>query len=126
VAEKIDPSDFQRVKNSGRAYITLTPGQRTMYLAMDYWRETGSPGLPAGMKNPFLDPRVCEAVLLAINVPAIFALPDMNQLALESLYRLDYPVVLAYVFVVAAMFAAINLIVDLLYGVLDPRVAYAG
>jgi peptide/nickel transport system substrate-binding protein len=38
---------------------------------MDYWRETGSPGLQAGTKNPFLDPRVREAVLLAINVPAI-------------------------------------------------------
>jgi peptide/nickel transport system substrate-binding protein len=71
VAEKIDPPDLQRVQNSGRAYITETPGQRTMYLAMDYWREAGSPGLASGMKNPFLDPRVREAVLLAINVPAI-------------------------------------------------------
>ncbi len=71
VAEKIDPSDFKRVKDSGKAYITLTPGQRTMYLAMDYWRETGSPGLPGGAKNPFMDPRVREAVWMAINVPAI-------------------------------------------------------
>ncbi len=71
VAEKIDPPDLQRVRNSGRAYISLTPGQRTMYLAMDYWRPTGSPGLPAGAKNPFMDPRVREAVLLAINVAAI-------------------------------------------------------
>jgi peptide/nickel transport system substrate-binding protein len=73
VAEKIDPSDFQRVKNSGKAYISLTPGQRTIYLAMDYWRVTGSPGMPAGQKNPFMDPRVREAVRLAINVPAIKA-----------------------------------------------------
>ena len=71
VAEKIDPADFPRVKDSGKAYISLTPGQRTMYLAMDYWRETGSPGMPAGQKNPFMDPRVREAVWMAINVPAI-------------------------------------------------------
>ena len=71
VAEKIDPADFKRVKDSGKAYISLTPGQRTMYLAMDYWRETGSPGIPAGQKNPFMDPRVREAVWMAINVPAI-------------------------------------------------------
>jgi peptide/nickel transport system substrate-binding protein len=71
VAEKVDPADFRRVRSSGKAYISLTPGQRTIYLAMDYWRQTGSPGLAAGMKNPFLDPRVREAVLLAINVPAI-------------------------------------------------------
>ena len=61
----------------------------------------------------------------AVITETIFALPGMNRLALESLYRLDYPVVLSYVIVVAAMFAAINLIVDLLYGVLDPRVAHA-
>ena len=73
VAEKIDPTDFQRVKNSGKAYISLTPGQRTMYLSMDYWRETGSPGMAAGAKNPFMDPRVRQAVLMAINVPAIKA-----------------------------------------------------
>ncbi len=71
VAEKIDPSDLARVRNSGKAYISLTPGQRTIYLAMDAWRQTGSPGLAPGVKNPFLDPRVREAVLLAINVPAI-------------------------------------------------------
>lgn len=62
----------------------------------------------------------------AVITETIFALPGMNRLALESLYRLDYPVVLSYVIVVAAMFAAINLVVDLLYGVIDPRVAHAG
>jgi peptide/nickel transport system permease protein len=61
----------------------------------------------------------------AVITETIFALPGMNRLALESLYRLDYPVVLSYVIVVAAMFAAINLVIDLLYGVLDPRVARA-
>ncbi len=61
----------------------------------------------------------------AVITETIFALPGMNRLALESLYRLDYPVVLSYVIVVAAMFAAINLVMDLLYGVFDPRVAHA-
>ncbi|HSU07552.1 MAG TPA: ABC transporter permease [Acetobacteraceae bacterium] len=62
----------------------------------------------------------------AVITETIFALPGMNRLALESLYRLDYPVVLSYVIIVAAMFAAINLLIDLLYGVFDPRVAHAG
>ncbi|MGH7044632.1 MAG: ABC transporter permease [Acetobacteraceae bacterium] len=62
----------------------------------------------------------------AVITETIFAMPGMNRLALESLYRLDYPVVLSYVIVVAVMFAAINLIVDLVYGVIDPRVAHAG
>lgn len=61
----------------------------------------------------------------AVITETIFALPGMNRLALESLYRLDYPVVLAYVILVAVLFSAINLIVDLLYGVFDPRVSHA-
>jgi peptide/nickel transport system permease protein len=61
----------------------------------------------------------------AVITETIFALPGMNRLALESLYRLDYPVVLSYVILVAVMFAVTNLIVDLVYGVADPRVAHA-
>lgn len=61
----------------------------------------------------------------AVITETIFALPGMNWLALESLYRLDYPVVLAYVILVAVLFATINLVVDLLYGVFDPRVSHA-
>ncbi|MGH7044633.1 MAG: ABC transporter substrate-binding protein [Acetobacteraceae bacterium] len=71
VAEKIDPSDFARVRSSGRAYITTTPGERTIYLTMDDWRKTGSPGLPKGATNPFLDPRVREAVRMALDVDLI-------------------------------------------------------
>ncbi len=71
VAEKIGPPDFLRVKNSGRAYITVLPGTRTIYLAVDTWRKTGSAGMPPGQVNPFLDPRVRQAVYLGINVPLI-------------------------------------------------------
>jgi peptide/nickel transport system permease protein len=61
----------------------------------------------------------------AVVTETIFALPGMNRLALDALYRLDYPIILSYVLVVAAMFSAINLVVDLLYGFLDPRVSHA-
>jgi peptide/nickel transport system permease protein len=52
-------------------------------------------------------------------------MPGMNRLALTSLYRLDFPVVLSYIVVVAVMFSVVNLVVDLLYGVIDPRVSRA-
>lgn len=61
----------------------------------------------------------------AVITETIFAMPGMNRLALTSLYRLDFPVVLSYIVVVAVMFSAANLIVDLLYGVIDPRVSRA-
>ncbi len=61
----------------------------------------------------------------AVITETIFAMPGMNRLALTSLYRLDFPVVLSYIVVVAVMFSAVNLIVDLLYGVIDPRLSHA-
>jgi peptide/nickel transport system substrate-binding protein len=70
VAEKIDPQDFSRVKSSGTAYITAVGGVRVIYLAMDYWRKTDTPGVPGG-KNPFMDPRVRKAVYQAIDVNAL-------------------------------------------------------
>ncbi len=54
----------------------------------------------------------------------IFALPGMNRLALEALFRLDYPIILSYVLVAAAMFVAINFATDLAYGLIDPRVRH--
>ena len=68
VAEKIGPSDFARVKNSGSTHLTMVPGFRTMYLAMDAWRATGTPGMASDAKNPFMDPRVRKAVYQSINV----------------------------------------------------------
>ena len=55
----------------------------------------------------------------------IFALPGMNRLSLEALFRLDYQIILSYLLVAAAMFVAINFATDVLYGVIDPRVGHA-
>ena len=70
-AEKLDPTDFARVRSSGRAYLSLVPGLRTMYLALDVWRAENSAGMAPGTKNPFMDLRVREAVAQAINVELI-------------------------------------------------------
>ena len=50
------------------------------------------------------------------------AWPGVGRLAVQSVFVRDYPVVQAGVFVLALTFVAINLLVDLLYGVLDPRI----
>jgi len=70
-AEKIDPTDFGRVKSSGRANLSVVSGLRSMYLAFDVWRAENSPGMAPGSKNPFMDVRVREAAMQAINVPLI-------------------------------------------------------
>ena len=52
----------------------------------------------------------------------VFAWPGMGKLLIDSIYKLDRPVVVAYVMLVTFIFVMINLVVDLLYAVLDPRV----
>jgi peptide/nickel transport system permease protein len=52
----------------------------------------------------------------------IFAWPGAGKLILDSINALDRPVVVAYLLVVVVLFVTINLVVDVLYRLLDPRV----
>ncbi len=56
---------------------------------------------------------------------AVFALPGLGSLALTALEARDYPLLQGLVLVMAALIVLFNLAVDLLYGLLDPRVEYA-
>ena len=58
----------------------------------------------------------------AVVTETIFAWPGVGRLAVQSIFVRDYPVVQAGVLVLALVFVAINLGVDLLYGTLDPRI----
>jgi peptide/nickel transport system permease protein len=55
----------------------------------------------------------------------IFAVPGMGTALVQAVTNRDYPTVQAIVFVMAVVFLALNLLVDLLYGWLDPRIRYA-
>ncbi|WP_457636751.1 ABC transporter permease [Oceanithermus sp.] len=61
----------------------------------------------------------------AVVTEKIFAIPGMNRLALDALYADDRPVIIAFIIVTAVLFAVVNLVVDLLYALIDPRVRYA-
>jgi peptide/nickel transport system permease protein len=61
----------------------------------------------------------------AVITETVFAWPGIGTLVLDAILRKDYPVVLAAVELVAAAFIVINMSLDLLYGVLDPRVRAA-
>ena len=58
----------------------------------------------------------------AVITETIFAWPGVGRLAVQAIYNRDYPVVQAAVFILASIFVLVNLIVDLLYTYLDPRV----
>lgn len=57
----------------------------------------------------------------AVVTETVFAWPGMGRLAIQSIYNRDYPVVQSTVFLAAVLFIIINLALDVLYGLLDPR-----
>lgn len=55
----------------------------------------------------------------------VFSWPGVGRLMVQSVSQRDYPVIIAGVFVISLIFVAVNLLVDILYGFLDPRVRLA-
>jgi peptide/nickel transport system permease protein len=64
-------------------------------------------------------------IAFAIVTESVFAWPGMGKLLIDSIGVLDRPVIVAYLLVVVTFFIVINLIVDILYSALDPRVRLA-
>lgn len=61
-------------------------------------------------------------IAFAVVTETVFAWPGMGKLIIDSIYVLDRPVIVAYLMIIVFMFIIINLVVDILYSVLDPRV----
>lgn len=62
----------------------------------------------------------------AVVTETIFAWPGIGKLLIDSIMRLDRPVVVAYLLVIVSLFILINFVVDILYSVIDPRVRLGG
>jgi peptide/nickel transport system permease protein len=56
----------------------------------------------------------------------VFAWPGMGKLLIDSIYQLDRPLIVAYIMLATFLFVSVNLLVDLLYAGLDPRVRLMG
>lgn len=107
-------------------------------LSQDYVRTAKAKGLSRftvvvrhGLRNVML-PVVTVigldlAVLLggAVVTETVFAWPGVGRLVVDSIAQRDFPVVQAAVLVVAVIYVVVNLVVDLLYTVLDPRTRVA-
>jgi peptide/nickel transport system permease protein len=61
-------------------------------------------------------------IAFSVVTETVFAWPGMGKLLIDSIQRLDRPVVVAYLVMTVLMFIVINLVVDILYSMLDPRV----
>jgi peptide/nickel transport system permease protein len=60
----------------------------------------------------------------SVVVEEVFTLPGVGRLVLWSIYQRDYPLTQSTILFVAVMFMTVNLVVDMLYAYLDPRIRY--
>jgi peptide/nickel transport system permease protein len=67
-----------------------------------------------------------STIAFSVVTESVFAWPGMGKLIIDSINVLDRPVIVAYLMIIVVMFITINLIVDLLYSALDPRVRLEG
>lgn len=64
-------------------------------------------------------------LIATVVVETVFGIPGLGSLSLTAISARDYPLVQGVVLVIAAFIVLMNLFVDLLYGLLDPKVSYA-
>ena len=113
---------------------------RTMMLEVlrqDYIRTAWAKGLPESLvvlRHAFRNALVPVITLIGLQVPfliggaviieQIFVIPGMGLLLLDAVTQRDYPIITGVFLVVGVAVTLINLLVDLSYGVLDPKVRY--
>jgi ABC-type dipeptide/oligopeptide/nickel transport system permease component len=115
--------------------MRLTRSGMLEVLGQDYIRTARAKGMseaPVVWKHALRNAAVPIVTIAGIELGAllggsvitetIFAWPGVGRLSVQAIYNRDYPVVQAAVFVLATTFVAVNLLVDILYTYLDPRI----
>jgi len=118
------------------AYLArLTRSTMLEVLSQDYIRTARSKGLPEWkvfIKHALPNTLIPVITVIgtdfgsylsgAVLTESIFCWPGICRLALEAIFKRDFPVIQGTVLFMAVMFVMMNVIVDLLYGVIDPRI----
>ena len=58
----------------------------------------------------------------SVSVESIFAIPGMGQLMVQAVFERDYPVIMGNLVIVATLTLVANLVADVTYGLIDPRI----
>jgi peptide/nickel transport system permease protein len=122
---------------SAAGYTRYIRGAMLEVIHQDYIRTARAKGLRERLiivRHAFKNAALPFVTLIALDLPdlftgavvteTIFAWPGMGRLYLESLSRLDYSVLMAILTVSALLLILSNLLADLLYAYLDPRIRY--
>lgn len=118
--------------------VRLVRGSVLEVLSQDYVRTARSKGLSERMvvykhalRNASLPVvtvlglEFAQLLITTVVVETVFGIPGLGSLSLLAISARDYPLVQGVVLVIAAFIVFMNLLVDLLYALLDPRVSYA-
>jgi peptide/nickel transport system permease protein len=129
------------ILGTGLAAVIMRQTRSSMLdaLSADYLRTAQAKGLPPravvgrhALRNSLIVVVTIVGLQLgglisgAVVTERIFALPGFGKLAVDAVFQRDYPVIQAVVLVTATAYIAINLLVDLLYSVIDPRIRVRG
>jgi len=106
-------------------------------LGMDYVRTAYAKGLSGWqvmVKHVLRNALIPVVTLIALDIPTVFTgalvteqvfrVPGIGSLLIDSIIRSDTPVVMSITFIYAILIVIFNLVADVLYGVLDPRIRY--
>jgi len=125
----------------GLVYIALiariTRASMLDVLAQDYIRTAQAKGLPNEkvlIRHALRNAAVPIATIIGIGVAlliggvvvteTVFAIPGLGRLTVDAILRRDYPIIQGVILIFSAVYVLINLLVDLSYAVLDPRIRY--
>ena len=119
------------------AMMRLTRGMLLEVLRQDYVRTAWSKGLRErviilkhGLRNAiipvitYIGTQLPQVIGGTVIIETIFGLPGMSRFLFDAINQRDYPVIQGVNLVVVSFIVCINLIVDALYAVLDPRIRY--
>ena len=118
-------------------FMRMTRSSLLEVMRQDYIRTARAKGLPEpavlwghALKNSLIPLVTVAGVQMgyllggAVVTEEVFTLPGVGRLLLWAVFQRDYPVVQGTILVVSALFLVSNLIVDLVYAYLDPRIRY--
>jgi peptide/nickel transport system permease protein len=129
------------VIGTGLAAVIMRQTRSSMLeaLSTDYVRTARAKGLPAHtviIRHALRNSLIVVVTIVGLQLGAlisgavvterIFGLPGFGKLTIDAVFQRDYPVIQAVVLVTATAYIVINLLVDLLYSVIDPRIRVGG
>jgi peptide/nickel transport system permease protein len=117
--------------------MRLTRGMLLEVLRQDYVRTAWAKGLQErvvvlkhSLKNAIipvvtvLGPQIAQIAGGSVIIESIFGLPGMGQFLVEAITQRDYPVIQGINLLIVVIIVATNLLVDLFYAMIDPRIRY--